>query len=436
MLRKTSQPTDDYGRAEVLLTRATAAYRATQYLEALAHAQDALQLAQQNLEREPRWAALLDRAYKRMAECYDRRTDFAEMERVLEEWANATKRPEGKVENLALWARMCYRRGDYPQALRALDEGASLAQSCGYALGLATVLRFRADVLWLSGEVERAISTAQQALALFERIDNPEGRARTLNTLGIGYAYLGDYYQAIVHWLRAIQLYESLDERFGLSVICSNTGEAYQNLYAMRTALFYHQRASDLLEGKVTSDIARNLGVDLVATGRVEEGLAYLQRAVQLANEKGEMDNLLQALASLAEAHWQLQDYAQAESVALELLTLAQARGARRHLLRAELVLGYCALAAGDASKAQEYFHEAFVESQGLSDQALIWRAHAALADAFSQTQPETAAMHYSIAADILNQIAQSIGDLQLRETFCSAPLVAKVLNAAAQSQS
>jgi len=435
MLRKTSQPTDDYGRAEVLLGRAKAAYRATQYPEALAHAQDALQLVQQNLEREPRWAVLLDQVYKRMAECHDRRADFAAMRDTLETWAAVTKRPEGRVENLALWARMSYRRGEYEQALRFLDEGASLAQSCGYALGLASVLRFRADVLWLSGQVERAISTAQQALALFERIDDLEGRARTLNTLGISYTYLGDYYQAIVHWLRAIQLYETLDERFGLSVICSNTGEAYQSLYAMRTALFYHQRALDLLDGKVTSDIVRNLGVDLVAVGRAEEGLAHLERAVAIAKANGEMDNLLQALASHAEAYWQLGDYAQAETVALELLTLAQARDAKRHLLRAELVLGYCALAAGNHAKAEEYFHEAFVESQATSDRSLLWRTHAALAEVFIHTQPGTAAMHYSIAADILKQIAKSIGDPQLRDTFCNAPMVAKVLNAAAQSR-
>jgi tetratricopeptide (TPR) repeat protein len=435
MLRKTSQPTDDYGRAEVLLGRAKAAYRATQYPEALAHAQDALQLVQQNLEREPRWAVLLDQVYKRMAECHDRRADFAAMRDTLETWAAVTKRPEGRVENLALWARMSYRRGEYEQALRFLDEGASLAQSCGYALGLASVLRFRADVLWLSGQVERAISTAQQALVLFERIDDLEGRARTLNTLGISYTYLGDYYQAIVHWLRAIQLYETLDERFGLSVICSNTGEAYQSLYAMRTALFYHQRALDLLDGKVTSDIVRNLGVDLVAVGRAEEGLAHLERAVALAKANGEMDNLLQALASHAEAYWQLGDYAQAETVALELLTLAQARDAKRHLLRAELVLGYCALAAGNHAKAEEYFHEAFVESQATSDRSLLWRTHAALAEVFIHTQPGTAAMHYSIAADILKQIAKSIGDPQLRDTFCNAPMVAKVLNAAAQSR-
>ena len=435
MLRKTSQPTDDYGRAEVLLGRAKAAYRATQYPEALAHAQDALQLVQQNLEREPRWAVLLDQVYKRMAECHDRRADFAAMRDTLETWAAVTKRPEGRVENLALWARMSYRRGEYEQALRFLDEGASLAQSCGYALGLASVLRFRADVLWLSGQVERAISTAQQALVLFERIDDLEGRARTLNTLGISYTYLGDYYQAIVHWLRAIQLYETLDERFGLSVICSNTGEAYQSLYAMRTALFYHQRALDLLDGKVTSDIVRNLGVDLVAVGRAEEGLAHLERAVAIAKANGEMDNLLQALASHAEAYWQLGDYAQAETVALELLTLAQARDAKRHLLRAELVLGYCALAAGNHAKAEEYFHEAFVESQATSDRSLLWRTHAALAEVFIHTQPGTAAMHYSIAADILKQIAKSIGDPQLRDTFCNAPMVAKVLNAAAQSR-
>lgn len=416
-----------------MLGRATAAYRAAHYLDALTHTQEALQLIRQNLEREPRWALLLDQAHKRIVECYDRLTDFAQMQQALEAWASETKRPEGKVENLALWARMYYRRGEYEQAFRTLDEATSLTQSCGYAAGLATVLRFRADVLWLSGEVERAISTAQQALALFERIDNPEGRARTLNTLGIGYTYLGDYYQAIVHWLRSIQLYDALDERHGLSIVCSNIGEAYQQLYAMRTALFYHQRALDLLEGKANSDILRNLGVDLVATGRVEEGLAHLERAVQIARSNGEMDNLLQALASLAEAYWQLENYERAKPVALELLTLARERHARRHLLRAELVLGYCALAASDYAKAHDYFHEAFVESQATSDRALIWRAHAALADVFSHTQPEAATMHYSIAADILEQIAKSIGDMQLRETFYSAPLVARVLKAAAQ---
>jgi tetratricopeptide (TPR) repeat protein len=435
MLRKTSQPTDDYGRAEVLLMRAKAAYRATQYGEALGFAQDALKMAQQFLANEARWAVLLDRAYQQSAECHDRRADFGEMQKTLDAWAAATPRPEGKVDNLAIWARLSYRRGEYEAAKRFLDEAASLAQTCGYAAGLANVLRFRADVMWLSGEVERAIPIAQQALALFERIDQPEGRARTLNTLGIIYTYLGNYYQAIVHWLRAIQLYETLDERFGLSIVCSNIGEAYQHLYAMRTALFYHQRASDLVEGKLSSDLSRNLGVDMVAVGRVEEGLAYLERAVEIAKTNGEADNTLQALASLAEALLQAEDYERARAVALELLTTAQPLNATRHMIRAELVIGYCLLATSDDLAAQEYFHEAFVESQRTSDRAIMWQTHAALGQAFSRTQPETAAMHYGIAASILNDMAQSIGDPQLRETFCSAPLVAKVLSAASPSQ-
>lgn len=432
MQRKTAPPQDDFGRAEVLLVRSIAAFRHGDYPEAVTHARDGLELISNAADDAPKWGILSDKLNLQLIEVYQRQGNLDATQAALDAWRATTQRPEGQVDILAQLARLTYRRGDFATARRLLDEGASLSQKAGYAFGLAQVLRIRAEMLWVTGEIDQALPLAQQALSIFERLDHNEGKARTLNAIGVIYMLGGNYYPAITHWLRAINIAETLNDHIALATISSNLGEAYQQIYAMRTALFYHQRALEMSGDSPSVDLLRNLGVDLMATDQTEEGLRYLNMALEKARANGDVDQTLQVLTSLAHTALAANQPGYALQLGLEILTTSQPRNLVRHIIRAELILGAAARATGDLDAAMEYFHEAFLGTQQTTDRALVWQTHAALADVYADRDVEKAAMHHGIASEILSNIAQSIGDPELRDQFTQAPAVAKVLGTTA----
>jgi len=418
----------DLTKAKEVLSRASAAYRKADY-------NAAADLARKALETAEGWASgdmkdtIRDSAYKRIVECMDRLGLFKEGQREIERWQEHCNRAVGRVDALALQARFLYRKGEFDAALKIIDSGTSIAQASGYTNGLATLTRFRADTLWLRGEGEHALPVAMQALSLYERLDDLEGRARTLNTLSIIQLLMGNFFKSIQFGLRAITVMEALSDRNGLRVIYTNVGESYQHIYAMQTALYYHEQALRLSGDNPGADLLRNLGVDLVAVDRIEEGLSYLLRAMDESRQGGDKDTQMQVLASMAEAVLSIGQISEAQSLGSELLRSAQSLKAMRHVIRASLILGQCSRSDGADSLAQEYFNEAFILAQQAGDKTLIWQAHAALAELLADTKPELAAVHGNMAAEMLTAIYLSIEEADLQELFRAALPVTKVLD-------
>lgn len=418
----------EVGKAKNVLSRASGTYRKAEFNETLELAKEALAIAEGMPPGEAH-DTIRDSAYKRLVECCDRLNRIDEGFAQIQRWLEGCNRMIGRVDALALKARLSYRKGEFDAALKIIDEGISLAQSSSYTNGLATLTRFRADTLWLRGEAERALSVALQALSIYERLDDLEGRARTLNTISIIHIMMGNFFKSIKFGLRAITVLEALNDRNGLRVIYSNVGESYQQIYAMQTALYYHEQALKLSSEHPEADLLRNLGVDLVAVGRVEEGLAYLLRAMDDSRLTGDKDTHMQVLASMADVVFALNRTEEARTLAEELLQQAKQVQAVRHIVRASLILGYCSRSTGADIAAQEYFNEAFINAQRAADKGLIWQSHAALAELLEKSKPELAAVHGNIASEMLTAVYLSIEEPELQEIFRAAPSVAKVLD-------
>jgi tetratricopeptide (TPR) repeat protein len=426
-----AQTSTAHAEIRALLTQAGAAYRQADFGHSLALAKQALCLIESTPERgsDRGRAQLVDSAYRRMVESLDRSNSFDEARRAVSSWLHVTNRPEGQADALALSGRLLYRIGDFRLAMQHIEQGASIAEAAGYEAGMAALLRFRADLLWMRGFAEQALLSAQRAAALYEGLDDLEGKARTFNTLAAVYHTMGQYYRSILYGQRAVRVLEGLDDRLGLSIVYSNVGESYQQLFAMQEALDYHERAAALSDGNLSSDLVRNLGVDLVAVGRVDEGLHQLTQALSMAQTEGETDTIFQCLHSLAEAYLHVGQVAEARALAEQSLSTAGSLDAVRHTVRAVLILGRCARAQGDNATAQQYFHEGFIAAQRVADKAVIWQAHASLAEILGESQPTLAKVHGQIASEMVIGILMSIEDERLQSTFASAPEVAHVLS-------
>ncbi len=135
------------------------------------------------------------------------------------------------------------------------------------------------NALYESDRLDEALKYFEKAIPGFVESGDREHQLRVYNWQGMAFARLGYTDQAIKAFQEGLLLARKVGNR-AASILLNNLGEAYQNLFDMEQALVYHKEGMELAEStKLASnmaDLARNLGVDLMHLGRLEEGLAYL----------------------------------------------------------------------------------------------------------------------------------------------------------------
>ncbi len=213
--------------------------------------------------------------------------------------------------------------GDYRGAVEALEEALGIHSDLGNRLGLATVLYYLGGVLRLTGDYPRATEALERALAVSRDLDNQGVRANTFTQIGIVRRQTGDYPGAIEALAEALGIYRDLGNRLG-------QGNALTHLGAVRCRTGDHPEAAEAIEEAIA--ICRELG----DRGGEAEGL----------NEEGALYRACDELDRAATCHRQALDLALAiDSPWDEACALAG--------------LGRCALATGHIADARAYLEQA-----------------------------------------------------------------------------
>jgi DNA-binding CsgD family transcriptional regulator/DNA polymerase III delta prime subunit len=244
----------------------------------------------------------------------------------------------------------------------------------------------------------------QEALALFETLNDQHGLAETLDLLGMASGLVGDLRQSIAYYERAVALFRALDDRQGLvssltslaarkyAVLAQSKAQANQSLdeapdlaeeaarlakeigwrageaYALMMWAFsvslrgdYRQARALLEQGLATAEEIEHhqwmtsgyvaLGTVMLDLFALPEAGRHLERALALAREIGSAYWMRMASGILALALIEQKDFSRAEALLDAALSQdAPAHTAAQHQVwyaRAEL-----ALARGDAQQA------------------------------------------------------------------------------------
>ncbi len=113
--------------------------------------------------------------------------------------------PGDRADALAGFGVSLEFKEDLHPARTALSEALSLYEQAGNERGRVRVLNDLGGVEWVAGASERAVAWHEQALAISERLDDPEELARSLH-------YLADSLRDIGEFHRATELYARLIE--------------------------------------------------------------------------------------------------------------------------------------------------------------------------------------------------------------------------------
>lgn len=344
-----------------------------------------------------------------------------------EAYRNESLNPLERIKGLSLIGNLLSLLGRLEEAVRVLNEALLLAEDQDITVQAPAHLSMGIS-LYESGKLTEALASFEKAMAGFQITDDREQMLRVCNWQGLAYYQLGQTTQAIKSFQEGLQLARQVGVR-ATAILLNNLGEVHQDLYDVEQALEYHTEGLKLAEstklaGNIT-DLARNVGIDLVYLGQVEEGLAHLYRALTLSDESGRDKAKLRALYALSRAEAIAGNLAMAKTHGQVLLELAREKNARVYEAEALYALGVCASLSGDAMQANEYWQQASFLAHETEQRMLLWQIHAKMAAA---APADMADVHYRIAAEVIEQLIQPIADKRLREKFLSNPLVKTVL--------
>ena len=330
--------------------------------EAAAHFTRALDAAQQ-LGISPPRSCLRGRAqaYELLGEFEHARTDYeAALELVLED-ADRVGEWQSLIDLGFLWqSRSVARAGEYFE--RAIDLARAEENDALLAQSLNRVGHWHTH----GGRAREALSDHQQALDLFQKLNDRRGMSQTLELLALdSYFALGDFVQGAAYCEQAVSMLRGLDDRQGLANALTTLGFRPRFDTEVMGEIDLHQLASLSEEAlqisrscdyRVGEAAALHEGAAcLCRAGEYGRALEYLQRALGIAEEI-EHPELLTSVHHVwgHDFYRGLLAFAEAREHLEASHAAAQARGSAGLVLVAAASLAAVCILQNDLARAQQ----------------------------------------------------------------------------------
>lgn len=393
---------------------------------------DALLSQTEGLANDPAGHAIHLQALAEKGEILRLRGEHRPALTIFEQYVKEAQNQQEMATGLTLVGNQLSRLGQHHLALEHVRNALQIAQELNLLPQQAKTFSATGLVYYRLGQTEEAMGSLKKAIAIFTELNDINSMAESWNTLGLVHHEKGELDKAIIAYAEAAQYARRVGVR-PTAIYLNNLGEAYYDLGDMEQALRYHREALQLAKQvqivAVEGDLRRNLGVDLCALGQDVEGLNELYRALNISQETQNLEVEMQCLHSLALVEMEQGNLTIARKHIEQLQELAQRHKARTYIARAHYVWGIYYWGKGEPMMAQESWQQALFLAHETGQRMVIWNVHARLAQAMADSP--LSKVHWQIASEVIQQIAEPIEDKGLRQKFLDAPKVKRVLTLA-----
>lgn len=304
--------------------------------------------------------------------------------------------------------------GRIDQALAVFDRAQrSFKQNLDMA-GLADVLINRATPLRLSGRLQDALSSCEEALNLLS--DAPAGpaltksKAEACRTIGICQIQMGKLDLGTEGLRRSLALYEELGDKFGSANLHSDLGTALRMVGNMTASDIHFERAitlwNDLGATVSLANTLNNVGVGYHLRGEFSKALEVYERALAIAQQTAMWRVQAIVLTGMGDVYRDLGHVDQAFAAYNEARPIAE-RASEAWLVSYILdALGQTYILTGDFERAGELIRQAYDQARERRSRQAATLFFASLGVlAYERGEPKTAITHLTEAVSVLQEI-------------------------------
>jgi tetratricopeptide (TPR) repeat protein len=295
---------------------------------------------------------------------------------------------------------------------------------------------------------------SREAIGTFHRMSEAAGRIVATRlwqgtTHSWALATLGDYDEAL-HMLATLQ---ATCERVGdvliLPRVYNTFGWIYGELQDHQQAMDWNQACVDFVDGipgfpnpDVKPHAQINLGDNLIALGRPDEADGQFDAAEAVYRSPRPADRWMawrygqHLFHSYGELWLARGDLERAQAYADECLEVALFNSSAKNVVKGRRLKGQILLARGRLKDADEEFAAALATAHEVGNPPQLWKTHAAIGELrAAQGRPDQARRAYADASSVIERVAASLANQQMREIFLRSEHVETIHRQSAQQQ-
>ncbi|WP_193198519.1 CHAT domain-containing protein [Nostoc sp. MG11] len=262
------------------------------------------------------------------------------------------------------------------------NRGFQIAQQPGTGTTQQNATRAAAEQVYEEGmqlyqqgtaeSLRQAIGKWQEALKLWQQVNDKHWEATTLSNIGAVYDSLGEKQEAIQYFNQALPILRAVGNRGGEATIFNNIGVVYKSLGEKQQAIKYYNQALPILRAvgdrKVEAITLSNIGSVYDSLGEKQEALKYFNQALPIfravgykAGEATTLSNIGAVYDSLGEKQEALKYFNQA----LPILRAVGDRGGEATIFNN---IGVVYKSLGEKQEALKYFNQALPIRHAVGD--------------------------------------------------------------------
>ncbi|MDJ0647458.1 MAG: tetratricopeptide repeat protein [Xenococcaceae cyanobacterium MO_188.B19] len=175
------------------------------------------------------------------------------------------------------------------QAIDKLEQALPLYQALNQSEAEAITLSLLGRVYDSLGDKQQALDKYNQALTIYRSVGYLSGEANTLNNIGNIYNSLGKQQKALDYLKQALPLRRAVGDRNGEAITLNNIGTVYVLLENNQQALDYYNRALPIFEivgdRRSKVDILQNIAYINYASENYTTALQNINEAIEIIEE-------------------------------------------------------------------------------------------------------------------------------------------------------
>jgi CHAT domain-containing protein len=277
-------------------------------------------------------------------------------------------------------------RVDTRKALRLADAALLIARKLRRHEVLALGLRTKANALYASGDNRSSVEHHEQAIAIYETLDNKKEAARTLSSSIQPLILLGEYDRAFAASERAREVFATLGETRRIATLDNNVGNIFHRQDRFEEAIRHYDRAYktffDFQDWEHVAMTLSNVAMCSISLNDFARSLDCYQQARKLCEQNNMPLLVAQADYNIAYLYYFRGEYSRAIEMLFASRRACEATGDAYHFALCHLDLSEIYLELNLSEEAREMAREGFLrfEKLGMGYEAAKTLANEAIA--------------------------------------------------------
>ncbi len=286
----------------------------------------------------------------------------------------------GKARALLNMAKAHTQLSNYEEALGYYNDALQLFEAINEPGEAARAYGSRGGMFIRKSEYEKARDDFNKSLAIYQEVGDQKGLINANSNFGVLYEYRGRYRESLVYFLKGLEISKGLPEGKDPQTmnLFVNLGIIYGHLQLFDRALEYYLKglamADDLNDNLAQANVNNGIGIIYNEQGKNKDAISHYEKSLALYKKMGIKMRIGLVMNNIAVAYTDMEDFENALKFHYQSLPIQEEEGNSSDIVQSLRNIGEVYQLKGDFNKAIDFYQRALRTDSSDGNQGVAYR--------------------------------------------------------------